>query len=209
MDKLVITIARGYGSGGLTLGRKLGEKLNLPVYDREIVRIASEQSGISEDLFGRADEHCLKLLPKVGKKGKYTGIPLGPDKGDFTSPDNLFELQAEVIRSIANFESCIIIGRAADYILKDKKGVISLYFSASEEDCIVRLRKQVSGTDEELVKRMHTIDKQRAAFYKYYTGNEWDDVHNYDLCLDTSTMSYEKLIEVVVNFINSVRNEDL
>ncbi|MCF0131995.1 MAG: cytidylate kinase-like family protein [Pseudobutyrivibrio sp.] len=201
MEKTVITIARGYGSGGRTLGRKLGEKLGLPVYDREILRIASEQSGISEELFGQQDENFRKII--LANKGKYKGIPLGPESADFTSNDNLFELQAEVIRSIANTESCILIGRCADHILRGRKGVISLYFYASEEDCLARLKQQVSGTDEELIKRMHQIDKHRADYYRYYTGNDWDNVRNYDFCLNTGSMSYEKLIDVVVNYINT------
>ncbi|WP_036977658.1 cytidylate kinase-like family protein [Pseudobutyrivibrio sp. MD2005] len=204
--KLVITIARSYGSGGLTLAKKLGIELGLPVYDREILRRASDQSGISEELFGEVDECVKKIF--MSSKGKYKGIPLTPENSAFTSNDNLFEIQADVIKKIANTESCIFVGRCADYILKDRPYVLSLYFYASEADCLERLRKQVFGTDEELLKRMHEIDKHRSDYYRYYTGKDWNDARNYDFCLDTGVMDYDKLIEVVKSYIE-IKNRDM
>ena len=204
--KLVISIARSYGSGGLTLAKKLGKELSLPVYDREILRMASDQSGINEELFGQVDEHVRKIF--LSAKGKYKGMPLTPEYAAFTSDDNLFELQADVIKRIANTQSCIIVGRCADYILKDRAYVLSLFFYASEEDCLKRLRRQVSGTDEELIKRMHDIDKHRADYYKYYTGKDWNDARNYDFCLDTGVMDYDRLIEVVKAYID-IKNREI
>lgn len=204
--KLVISIARSYGSGGLTLAKKLGKELGLPVYDREILRMASDQSGINEELFGQVDEHIRKIF--LSAKGKYKGMPLTPEYAAFTSDDNLFELQADVIKRIANTQSCIIVGRCADYILRDRAYVLSLFFYASEEDCLKRLRRQVSGTDEELIKRMHDIDKHRADYYKYYTGRDWNDARNYDFCLDTGVMDYDRLIEVVKSYIE-IKNREI
>ena len=203
--KLVISIARSYGSGGLTLAKKLGKELGLPVYDREILRMASDQSGINEEMFGEVDEHVRKIF--ITAKGKYKGMPLSPEYSAFTSDDNLFELQADVIKRIANTQSCIIVGRCADYILKDRAYVLSLFFYASEEDCLKRLRRQVSGTDAELIKRMHDIDKHRADYYKYYTGRDWNDARNYDFCLDTGVMDYDRLVEVVKSYIE-IKNRE-
>jgi cytidylate kinase len=203
--KLVISIARSYGSGGLTLAKKLGKELGLPVYDREILRMASDQSGINEELFGQVDEHIRKIF--VSAKARYKGLPLSPEYSAFTSDDNLFELQADVIKRIANTQSCIIVGRCADYILRDRAYVLSLFFYASEEDCLKRLRRQVSGTDEELIKRMHDIDKHRADYYKYYTGHDWNDARNYDFCLDTGVMDYDRLVEVVKSYIE-IKNRE-
>ena len=203
--KLVISIARSYGSGGLTLAKKLSKELGIPVYDREILRMASDQSGINEELFGQVDETVRKIF--LSTKGKYKGMPLTPEYAAFTSDDNLFELQADVIKRIANTQSCIFVGRCADYILRDRHYVLSRFFYASEEDCLARLRKQVSGTDEELLKRMHAIDKHRADYYKYYTGRDWNDARNYDFCLDTGVMDYDKLIEVVKAYID-IKNRE-
>ncbi|KSV60337.1 AAA family ATPase [Acetivibrio ethanolgignens] len=204
MEKIVITIARSYGSGGKTLGELLAKDLGIPCYDRELIRMASDESGINEALFGKADEK--KKGRSLFKSIKpYSGGVLPPESSDFVSDDNLFNLQAKIIKDLAEKESCIIIGRCADYVLKDRKDVLRLYFYATEEDCLIRL-KNISGEPEkELLKKIHTIDKHRADYYKYYTGNDWNDTRNYDFCLNTGAMSYEKLIDVVKAYIEISR----
>lgn len=204
LDKIVITIARSYGSGGKTLGELLAKDLGIPCYDRELIRMASDESGINEALFGKADEKKKgRSLFKTIKP--YSGGVLPPESSDFVSDDNLFNLQAKIIKDLAEKESCIIIGRCADYVLKDRKDVLRLYFYATEEDCLIRL-KNISGEPEkELLKKIHTIDKHRADYYKYYTGNDWNDTRNYDFCLNTGSMSYEKLIDVVKAYIEISR----
>lgn len=204
LEKIVITIARSYGSGGKTLGELLAKDLGIPCYDRELIRMASDESGINEALFGKADEKKKgRSLFKTIKP--YSGGVLPPESSDFVSDDNLFNLQAKIIKDLAEKESCIIIGRCADYVLKDRKDVLRLYFYATEEDCLIRL-KNISGEPEkELLKKIHTIDKHRADYYKYYTGNDWNDTRNYDFCLNTGAMSYEKLIDVVKAYIEISR----
>ena len=204
LEKIVITIARSYGSGGKTLGELLAKDLGIPCYDRELIRMASDESGINEALFGKADEK--KKGRSLFKSIKpYSGGVLPPESSDFVSDDNLFNLQAKIIKDLAEKESCIIIGRCADYVLKDRKDVLRLYFYATEEDCLIRL-KNISGEPEkELLKKIHTIDKHRADYYKYYTGNDWNDTRNYDFCLNTGSMSYEKLIDVVKEYIEISR----
>lgn len=202
MKKVVITIARGYGSGGRTLGKKLAEELNIRCYDREILRMASDESGINEKLFGQVDEQ-LKGSPlfRIMKKNPCLEI-LPPEDEQFVSNDNLFNYQAKVIGDLAKEESCIIIGRCADYILKDYDNVIRLYFYAPLEDCVERIKKQNGGTEKEIIKKIERIDKHRRDYYKHYTGKEWDDARNYDFCLNTSSMSYEKLVQVVKDYID-------
>ena len=142
MEHTVITIARSYGSGGRTLGKLLAKELGIHCYDRELLRMASEQSGINEALFGQVDEK-IKSSPlfRISKK-IYKGEVLPPDSDDFTSEDNLFNFQAQCIKELARTESCIIIGRCADFILKDEPNVIKLFFYASREDCIRRTMAQ-------------------------------------------------------------------
>ena len=202
--KTVITIARSYGSGGKTLGKLLADKMGINCYDREIIRMASDTSGINEELFGRVDEK-LKKSPLFGivRSNPYKGngvIP--PESSNFVSDDNLFNFQAQVIKELAEKESCVIIGRCADYVLKDNPNVIRLYLYAPLEDCIKRVMAQNSITEKETIKKIETIDKYRSDYYKYYTGKEWNDARNYDFCLNTTSMSYEKLIQVVENIIS-------
>ena len=200
MKKTVITIARSYGSGGRTLGLLLAEKLGINCYDREIIRMASDDSGISEALFGEADEKLKKSpLRAILKKNPYKGGVIPPESSDFVSDDNLFNYQAKIIKELATQESCIIIGRCADYILKDDPNVLKLFFYAPLEDCVKRVMNQNGLTEKEAIKKIEKIDKYRAEYCRYYTGRDWNDARNYDFCLDTTSMSYEKLIDVVEN----------
>lgn len=201
MKHTVITIARSYGSGGRTLGKKLAEELGIHCYDRELIRMASDESGINEALFGEADEKLRKMpLFRIAKKA-YHGEVLPPDSDEFVSNDNLFNYQAKIIREVAKEESCIIIGRCADYILKDCDYVKRLFFYAPRKDCIERVMQQNGGTKKDIEKKIDTIDKYRADYYKYYTGREWNDARNYDFCLDTTSLSYEKLVQVVKAYL--------
>ena len=129
MKKTVITIARSYGSGGKTLGNLLAEDLGINCYSREILRMASDESGINEALFGEVDEKMKKspLLFNILKKNPYKGGVLPPVSSDFVSDDNLFNYQAKVIKDLAAQESCIIIGRCADYVLKDNPQLLKMF----------------------------------------------------------------------------------
>ena len=202
MKKTVITIARSYGSGGRTLGKLLSERLEIDCYDREILRMASDESGINEALFGQADEKLKKSpLASIIRKNPYKGGVIGPESADFVSDDNLFNYQAKVIKELAEQESCIIIGRCADYVLRENPDVIRLFFYAPKADCVARVMTQNGLSEKEAEKKIEKIDRYRADYYRYYTGHDWNDARNYDVCFNTTSMSYEKLVEVVENTI--------
>lgn len=206
MEKTIITIARSYGSGGRTLGTLLAKKLGINCYDREILRMASDESGINEALFGQADEKLKKSpLAAIIRKNPYQGGVIGPESAGFVSDDNLFNYQAKVIRELAEHESCVIIGRCADYVLRDRTDVIRLYLYAPEADCIRRVTDQNGLTERDAEKKIAKIDKFRADYYRYYTGRDWSDARNYDFCLNTASMSYEKLVEIVEGSIKVLR----
>lgn len=201
MKKFVITIAREYGSGGRTVGKLLAEELGVPFYDRELLRMASDESGINETLFAKADENLKSTVLWKAFRKSYSGELIPPDSEDFVSNSNLFQFQSKVIRELAAQESCVIIGRCADYVLRDDPDVIKLYFCAPKKDCVARVMNQNGLSEKEAERRIEKIDKYRAEYYRYYTGRDWNDARNYNFCLDTTSMSYEKLVEVVKNFI--------
>lgn len=202
MKKTVITIARSYGSGGKTLGKLLSKELDINCYDRELIRMASDVSGINEELFGEADEKLKKSpLFNIVKKNPYKGGIISPESNEFVSDDNLFNYQAKVIKDLADQESCIIIGRCADYTLKDHPNVIRLFFYAPMEDCIDRVVALDNCTRKEAKNKIEKIDKYRADYCRYYTGSDWNDARKYDFCINTTSMSYEKLVEVVKDCI--------
>jgi len=205
MKNTVITIARSYGSGGRTLGKLLAEELHINCYDRELLRMASDESGINEALFGAADEKKKNQSLFRIAQNIYKGEIFPPDSDVFTSDDNLFNYQAKVIKELAASESCVIIGRCADFVLKDFDNITRLFLYAPKENCIQRILNQEGGDEKEISKKIDKIDKYRAEYYRYYTGRNWYDARNYDFCIDTSSRSYSNLIGLVKSYIE--RNE--
>jgi cytidylate kinase len=202
MDKYVITIARGYGSGGRTIGKMLSEELGIPYYDRDLLRFASDDSGINEQLFAKADEKLKKSLLFKIARNIYKGELIPPDSDDFVSNDNLFNYQAKIIKELAETESCIIIGRCADFILKDYPNVVRLFVHAPLQDCINTLVDMTGKSEKEVEKQILEIDKHRADYYKYYTGREWENAKHYDLCLNSSKLGFGKCVEIVKSYLD-------
>ncbi len=197
MSNFVITIARGYGSGGRTIGMMLAKELGVHFYDRELLRLASDESGINEELFGKADEKLKNSLLAKIERSTFKGELIPPDSDDFVSNDNLFNYQAKVINQLAEVESCVVVGRCADYVLRDKKNVISLFVHAPLEQCIDNVAEISSLSRKEIAKKIASVDKHRAEYYTYYTGRKWNDAQNYDLCINTSELSYDQVVELV------------
>ena len=143
MKRYVITIARGFGSGGKDIGMRLSKALGIPCYERQILTMASEKNGIDEYIFVENDEKLRgKYIANFLRKVPVSGIVEPYDK-EFISDVNIFNLQAEIIRSLAATESCIIIGKCADYILKDNKNVVSIYVEAPRECCVKSIRDKM------------------------------------------------------------------
>lgn len=201
MDKVVVTIARQYGSGGRTVGEMLAKDLGIKYYDRELLKLASDESGINEQLFETADEKLKSTrLFKIARK-VYDGELIPPESDDFTSNDNLFNYQAKIIKELAEEESCVIIGRCADYILRDYAHVLSVFIHAPEDFCITEAMKKLSMPLKEIDKFIAKTDRRKADYYKYYTGRDWTDARNYDLCLDCSKLGFERCVEEIKAYI--------
>ena len=197
MDNFVITIARQYGSGGRTVGEMLAKKLGIGYYDKDIIRMASEDSGIHETLFGRVDEYSSAKKPLFGKNGIYSGELISPQSKDFTSDENLFNYQAKVIRQLAETESCVIIGRCANMILKDYSNVLRVFVYGDWDFRIREASKKLSGTTKDIEKFMHKDDKRKEDFCKRFMGVDWTDMTKYNLCLDNGTLGYKKCVEEI------------
>lgn len=197
MEHVVITIARHYGSGGKTVGEMLAKELGINCYDREIIRMASDESGIAEGLFGQADEKLDNSPLRRIIKNIYDGQLFSPESEEFTSNDNLFNYQAKIVRELAQKESCVIIGRCADFILKDNPDAFSVFVHANAEFSLEKAKERIGLPDKEVEKQIAKINKYRADYYKYYTGHEWNDARNYDLCLDSSRLGFEGCVEEI------------
>ena len=203
MKNYVITIARTCGSGGSYVGEALEKKLNIKLYGQDILQLASEDSGISIDLFARTDEE-LKSNPLFRfTKYIYTGELIPPSSSDFTSQENLFNYQAKVLKDLAEKESYIVIGRCADFVLKDKENVVKVFICADKKDRVKTESERLSISEKEAESRVESVDKKRTNHYNYFTGNERDNVTNYDICLNTSILSYEKCADIIIEYMKA------
>lgn len=194
---IVITIARQYGSGGRTVGEMLANELGIHYYDKELTKLVSEDSGINEGLFLDNDEKIRKKGFLLSHINVYDGKVLGPSDPDFTSPDNLFALQANTIKRIAKTEACVIIGRAADFVLKDYDNVLSVFVHAPYDFLMEQAGKVQPFKGKELERFCEKEDTYRARYYRHHTGHLWTDAMNYDLCLDSSKLGFEKCVEAI------------
>ena len=198
MDQVVITIARQYGSGGRTVGKMLAERLGISFYDKQIIQMASDESGIDVKLFGKVEAGDKVKSSLFGSKDSiYKGGLHQPGSKDFISDENLFNYQAKIIRELAEKESCVIIGRCANYILKDYPNVLRVFIHADWDFRMEKAAEKLSMSPKELEKFLHKDDKRKDDYYRRFTGQEWKDATQYDLCLDSSKLGYEKCIQEI------------
>lgn len=201
MNNYVITIARTCGSGGSYVGEALEKKLNIKLYGQDILQLASEDSGISLDLFARSDEE-LKSNPLFRfTKYIYNGELIPPSSSDFTSQENLFNYQAKVLKDLAKKESYIVIGRCADFVLKNNENLVRVFICADKKDRIKTEADRLSISEKEAESRVDKVDKKRTNHYNYFTGNDRDNMTNYDICLNTSILSYDKCADVIIDYM--------
>ncbi len=198
MDHFVVTIAREYGAGGSSIASLLAEQLGVPYYERKLLRMASDVSGINESLFGEVDERLGKheLIRAANKV--YVGEVLPPDSDNFTSTQNLFNFQAKIIKELAETSSCIIVGRCADFLLSDKPYVLRVFLHASLENRVARMAAYTPTLSEaDIVRQIKTEDKRRAEYYKYYTNDDWRDAAHYDISIDSGKLGDEGCVEII------------
>lgn len=206
MESFIITIARGYGSGGKQIAIRLAGELGVKYYDRELIRMASEQHGINEALFNLADEtHSANPFAK-----KYISTEIAsPDSDAFLSKNNLFNMQADIIKKLADSgESCIIVGRCAHHILKDNPNVVKVFIHAELPRCIENVKEYNGVDDAEAKALIAKINKERAQYHRHFTNMEWNDARNYDVCLNTSKVSFEECVKIIVNYLDIIKGID-
>lgn len=202
MDNFVITVARGFGSGGKEIASRLASDLGIACYENRILTLASQLSGLDEELF-------LEVNEKIrGKKfsGLLKGLPRTvkptPVDTEFNSDDRLFEFQKQIITNLASSESCVIVGKCADWILKDFPNVISIYIEAPRAFCVQRIMKKLNVNEETAHTSITKTDQYRAAYYEHYTGgNYWTNPVNYDLTLNSQRVGIDNCIAVIKNYL--------
>lgn len=200
MGKIVITVARETGSGGHDITKLLSDRLKIPYYDRDLLRLASDVSGIHEKLFGAADERIGRKEMLFAAQKVYTGELLPPDSDDYVSTKNLFSFQAKIIKELAANESCIILGRCGNYLLENQPGVnlLRLFIHAPLQARKARIsHKSLAWSEHEVSRFIRVEDKRRSDYYHYYTGEEWRDAAFYDLSLNSDELGEEGCVDFI------------
>jgi len=210
-DKVIVTIARQCGSGGREIGELLSKRLGYSYHDKSLINKASEKSGISHEILKNIDEKATPSFLYSIAVGSIGMVPLSHGMPyDTPINDRLFMLQSDIIKDEANKESCIFVGRCADYILKDYDNLVRVYVYADLD----KRAEKVAGENEidinEAKNLIKKIDKKRANYYNYYTSQKWGSSENYDLLINTSKVGIEgavKLIEEYVSLIKTQKTE--
>ena len=197
----VITISREYGSGGRFIGRIVSQKLGIKLYDKELLELVANDSGYSKEYLDTLDEKPSdRFLSAIASNlgSSFSGLPIS---------EQIVLKTFGVIRALAESESCVIIGRCSDYVLRDYDNVINIFIYSSMEN---RVRKVVDyyNVDEKDVKKIiNRIDKQRATYYEQNTDRSWGDVHNYDLAIDSSLLGAEKTAELIIELYKTFQDK--
>ena len=200
----VITIARGFGSGGKEIAHKVAKSLGIKCYEHSILTLASHLSGVDRSLFAEADEKLLK--PSFIHTIKETLNP--HPESHFVSNDELFAFESQIIKGLAASESCVIVGKAADFVLRDFDNVFSFYIEAPRDYCLKNVMDKMEVTEEEAHKLISDTDKCRAEFYKYVTdGNYWTNPVNYDLTLNSKKVGKENCVKVICDYVNMMMED--
>lgn len=180
---IVITISREYGSGGRFVGKLVAEKLGISFYDKELISLSAKKSGLSEEY--------VELVDEKKKSGNYAN----------NNDDRLFIAETKVIEQLAKKESCVIVGRCADYILKDNKDTIKVYLYSDDENKVKRAVKYYGLDEIDALKQINKINKERQKHYKFYTNREWKNQNNYDLLINVDKYGVEKTADIICNFV--------
>lgn len=199
--RFVITIGRQFGSGGREMGKKLSELFGISYYDKELLAEISRESGLSTDFLENTDEQMPRpMVQTIAMDVAMTGNIFGMEP--FMPKENLFKLQSDVIRDIAARESCVIVGRCADYILRDHPLCINTFICCQDEERVRRIKSAYpSRTEREIEDQMKKTDKKRAAYYEFYTAKTWGQASSYDLCMDSTILGVETSARWIESYV--------
>lgn len=200
-EKYVINIGRQLGSGGRVIGEKLAQDLEIAFYDKELINLASDESGLCREFFEKADEKASQGLigGLFGMRFPFISEGAMP-YNSYLSNDALFKIQSDVIRELAEKKSCLFVGRCADYILRDNSRCVNVFISASLKDRVRRVCAVHQISEEKAEELIEKTDKRRASYYNYYSYKTWGAAETYHLCIDSSILGIDETVEFIKTF---------
>lgn len=201
-DKFVVNVGRQLGSGGREIGEKLAKRLGIDFYDKELINLASEESGLCREFFEKADEKAARGIVGGVFGMRFPFISESAMIGtNCLSNDALFKVQSDVIRKLASQKSCLFVGRCADYILRDHPRCANIFISASHDDRVARLCRLHNINEQAAEEMMVKADKRRSEYYNYYSYKTWGAASTYHLCINSSALGVEGTTNFIENFI--------
>lgn len=198
-NNIIISIGRQFGAGGRTIGKALADALGFDYYDNELITVTAKEYGLDPDFFKKADEKSDKnfFLQQIEEY-----ISGGFFSHNLLSNDQLFKMQSDTIRRLAEEKPCVIVGRCSDYVLRDNPFCISIFLHSSEEDRIQRIKKRMEGeSDEKIFEMMKLADKRRANYYNFYSNKSWGKSSTYTLSIDVSALGERQTLDFLLDFI--------
>ena len=206
--KIIITIARQYGSGGREIGERVAELLGIPIYDKELITDAATKGSLNTDVIKKADESAANsLLYTLAMGSNILGTTM---HFGYKMPlnDKLFILQSEVIKERAKEGSCVIIGRCADYVLRDEPDVLRLFIYGDLDHRQERVKERHPEIkSSQIIDTINKIDKRRSTYYNFYTGNKWGKYDNYDMAINSSTLGIAETAELICAMANKLMED--
>lgn len=204
-NKFIITIGRQFGSGGRVIGKELSKRLGFDYYDKELLSEASKVSGLDCSCFEQADEKELFSIPNIFSTNWFS-FGLGADCNSSMSSEHIFKCQSEVIQMIANKGNCIIVGRCADYVLRDYPNCVNIFLHAPFDARVERVMSRDKIGEKEAASLVKKHDKQRASYYNFFTDKTWGDGKSYHFSIDSSLLGISETCDIICSFINKYRS---
>ena len=198
-QKIVINIGRQFGSGGRIIGEKLSTLMNIQFFDKELILIASQESGLGKEFFENFDEKSSHSIfgGLFGLRGAFSD-EMAPN--NYLNNETLFKIQSDVIRDLAEKQSCIFVGRCADYVLKDHPHCLNLFVSADIDDRIKRIAEKENLPENKAKELIEKTDKKRASYYNYYSNKVWGAASSYHLCINSSFLGIDESVDFIKEF---------
>jgi len=204
IEKFVVNVGRQLGSGGREISAELAKRLNISYYDKELLNVASEESGLCKEFFEKADEQASQPLTGglFGLRFPFSGNSM-VNTLNYLSNDALFQIQSDAIRKLAEEKSCLFIGRCADYILRENPRCVNIFISASLPFRVNRISSIENISAEKAEEKINRVEKRRAEFYNYYSNKRWGAAESYHLCIDSSVLGIAKTTDFIEQFIRA------
>ena len=199
-NRIILTIGRQFGSGGREIGKKLAKALGIGSYDKELIAAAARESGLCREVFEKADERASSGLSYAFTMG-YPYVGMFMPYNDVLSNDELFRIQSDAIRNLAAKESCVMVGRCADYILRDDPACLSFFIHNRPEIRVQRIVESMHLSVEQAKNLMAKTDKGRASYYNYYTNKTWGAAESYNFSIDASVLGIDETVEFIKSFV--------